>query len=81
MPLPAVHWANTMVHVDRVNPDCGVFEHVRQDAPGAWTAGAGILGLLVGLALGRSGRAALAGAALGLALGTVTKASPSETRT
>lgn len=53
------------VHIDRVHPDINVIEHLRHDAPSAFVASSTALGALVGTALGRSGGAALAGAAVG----------------
>ena len=63
------HW---VFHVDRVHPECGLFEHVRRDVPvGAQIAGAGALGAMVGAALGRSAASAVAGTLIGLALGAL----------
>ena len=72
--------ASWLVHVDRVHPECDVLAHIREDAPDVWLAGAGALGALAGLALGRSGRAALAGAAIGLLVGGLTQAREPDAR-
>ena len=59
-------------HIDEVNPACDVVDHLRQDAPKAYVAGAAALGALVGLLLGRSKDATLMGAGLGALAGALT---------
>jgi hypothetical protein len=56
-------------HLDRVDPDCSLPEHLRLDAPGAYVAGAGALGALVGLCLGRTRESVLVGSIVGAVLG------------
>lgn len=56
------HW---LVHLDRVHPACDLMEHLRQDAPIAWTSTGAFLGGLVGLLIGRTKDAFLAGAGVG----------------
>lgn len=61
------------VHIDRVDPSCDCVEHLRQDAPGAYVAGAAALGGLLGILFGRSREAVLAGAGLGALVGALTR--------
>jgi hypothetical protein len=56
-------------HVDSVDPGCDPVEHLRQDAPEAFVAGAAAIGALVGAVLGRSREATLAGAGIGAIFG------------
>ena len=63
------HW---IFHVDRVHPECSLWEHLRRDVPvGGQIAGAGALGAMVGAALGRTAASTVAGTLLGLALGAL----------
>ncbi|HJK92322.1 MAG TPA: hypothetical protein RMH85_01285 [Polyangiaceae bacterium LLY-WYZ-15_(1-7)] len=61
-------------HLDQVDPACDVAEHLRRDAPGTYVLGAVGLGALIGLAIGQSKEAALAGSVLGGLLGLGTAA-------
>jgi hypothetical protein len=60
------------VHIDRIDPSCGIAEHLRQDAPATYVAGAAALGVLFGILLGRSKDAAVSGAGLGALFGVLT---------
>lgn len=51
-------------HVDEVDPSVDVIGHARRDAPGVFIGGAATLGAIVGASIGKSGRAAVAGAAV-----------------
>jgi len=63
------HW---QVHVDEVHPACDVLDHLRVDAPGGWVSGGAVVGGIVGLLLGRSKGAMLAGAGIGALLAAST---------
>jgi hypothetical protein len=52
-------------HLDQVHPDCGLVDHLRQDAPGTYVAVGTALGALAGLLLGKKPAAIFAGAAVG----------------
>jgi hypothetical protein len=60
-----------LVHWDRTDPACDLVQHLVQDAPGTYLAGATLLGGLVGALLGRSDKAMVAGALIGAAIGGV----------
>ena len=70
--------ANWAIHIDQVHPACGVAEHVRRDAPGAWIASGAALGGALGLLFSRKAEGALAGAFLGAMLAAVTVQSGAE---
>ena len=59
-------------HIDQIDPSCDPVEHLRQDAPGGYVAGAAALGALFGLLLGGGKDAALVGAGLGTLVGVAT---------
>lgn len=56
------------VHRDAVHPDCGVIEHVRQDAAPAWLLGGACAGAALGAVASKNAGAAVAGAFLGALL-------------
>lgn len=60
-----------LVHWDRTDPACDLVQHLVQDAPGTYLAGATLLGGLIGALLGRSDKAMAAGALIGAAIGGV----------
>jgi hypothetical protein len=59
-------------HIDRVNPNCDLGQHVVSDTPAL--AGGAALGAIVGLALGESPAAMLVGALFGGAVGAAIQA-------
>lgn len=61
--------AHYEAHIDQVDPGCDPIEHLRQDAPEVFLAGAGAIGALLGALLGRSSEATIVGAGLGTLLG------------
>jgi len=68
------------IHVDEVHPECGALDHLRRDAPGAWTCLGAAVGGLLGAALGRSKGAAAIGAGLGALLARSSSRDAGETR-
>ena len=61
-----------IAHIDTTHPDCGIIEHIRKDAPGAWCFGGAALGAAIGAALSRRGDAILAGASIGFLIALLT---------
>lgn len=58
-------------HIDETDPEHGTLLRALRDAPGAGVTGTAVLGGLLGLLLGRSPRALVAGLVAGAALGAV----------
>jgi len=59
-------------HIDKVDPECSLMEHLRQDAPGSYTLSTGGIGALIGLIVGKNKEAMLLGGLIGLLVGAAT---------
>ena len=59
------HGDHYLAHIDEVDPDSSLFEHLRRDTPGMFVGGCSALGAVVGAAAGRSKASTAVGAAVG----------------